>query len=72
MPAGSACLSIRWPQRPPTCPRVTATAQTSNGTVAVIEEKDNCLAQPDVDTIGGADVATGRSRQEGVPPGKLT
>jgi hypothetical protein len=51
---------------------VTATTQTSNGTVAVIEEKDNCLAQPDVDTIGGADVATGSSGQEGVPADKLT
>jgi hypothetical protein len=35
----------------------------------VVEEKDKHLAQPDLDALDEAAIATGNGGQEGVPPG---
>lgn len=73
MSVGSAYLSIACPKRPPSCPRVTAnSASTQPGGVAMIEEKDNYLARPDLDVLGGAAITAGNGGQEEVPGDKLT
>ncbi len=70
MSVGSAYLSIACPERSPSCPHMATTSAKSDVAVAVIEERDDYLARPDLDAPGAADHRRRKQRTRRRPSGQ--